>query len=102
MRLIDADALLEHAGVFEAKACARGCGKSILHLAKAWLWNEVDIAPTIDAVPVVRCSECKHLEKGDFMGGKTLDSMEFGGRCPFAKFSRYESDFCSRGERKGG
>ena len=60
MRLIDADALLESAGVFEVKACARGCGKSTLHLAKAWLWNEVQKAPTIDAVPVCRCKDCKH------------------------------------------
>ncbi len=61
----------------------------------------VDLMPK-DMVAVVRCSVCKHWEKGGFMGGKTLDSMEFGGRCPFAKFSRYESDFCSRGERKDG
>lgn len=52
MRLIDADALEKSAGLFEAIACARGCGKSILHLAKAWLSNEVKKAPTIDAVPV--------------------------------------------------
>ena len=58
MRLIDADALLESARVFEIVACARGCGKSILHLAKAWLFCEVEKAPTIDAVPVVRCKDC--------------------------------------------
>ena len=52
MRLIDADALLKSAGIFEAKACARGCGKSTLRLAKAWLSGEVHKAPTIDAVPV--------------------------------------------------
>ena len=87
MRIIDADALLKHAGIFEVKARARGCGNSILNLAKAWLWNEVNIAPTIDAVPVVRCRECKHL---GFCGDATnLEVMGFYG-------------YCSRGERKGG
>ena len=87
MRLIDADALLKHAGIFEVKARARGCGNSILNLAKAWLWNEVNIAPTIDAVPVVRCRECKHL---GFCGDATnLEVMGFYG-------------YCSRGERKEG
>ena len=87
MKLIDADALLKHAGIFEVKARARGCGNSILNLAKAWLWNEVNIAPTIDAVPVVRCRECKHL---GFCGDATnLEVMGFYG-------------YCSRGERKEG
>ena len=87
MRIIDADSLLKHAGIFEVKARARGCGNSILNLAKAWLWNEVNIAPTIDAVPVVRCRECKHL---GFCGDATnLEVMGFYG-------------YCSRGERKEG
>ena len=87
MRIIDADSLLKHAGIFEVKARARGCGNSILNLAKAWLWNEVNIAPTVDAVPVVRCRECKHL---GFCGDATnLEVMGFYG-------------YCSRGERKEG
>lgn len=62
MRTIDADELLKSAGIFEAKVTARGCGKSILPLAKTWLWSEVNKAPTIDAVPVVRCKNCKYGE----------------------------------------
>ena len=43
--------------------------------------------PTVDAVPVVRCRECKHL---GFCGDATnLEVMGFYG-------------YCSRGERKGG
>ena len=42
---------------------------------------------TVDAVPVVRCRECKHL---GFCGDATnLEVMGFYG-------------YCSRGERKGG
>ena len=43
--------------------------------------------PTVDAVPVVRCRECKHL---GFCGDATnLEVMGFYG-------------YCSRGERKEG
>ena len=44
-------------------------------------------APTVDAVPVVRCMECKHI---GFCGDATnLEVMGFYG-------------YCSRGERKEG
>lgn len=47
----------------------------------------IDRQPTIDAVPVVRCRECKHL---GFCGDATnLEVMGFYG-------------YCSRGERKEG
>jgi uncharacterized Zn-finger protein len=54
MRLIDADKLIEDAELRYVKVGARGGGKSILTLAKTWLLNEVDHAPTIEAKPVVR------------------------------------------------
>ena len=48
---------------------------------------EIEAAPTIDAVPVVRCRECKHL---GFCGDATnLEVMGFYG-------------YCSSGERKEG
>ena len=47
----------------------------------------IKTAPTVDAVPVVRCRECKHL---GFCGDATnLEVMGFYG-------------YCSRGERKEG
>ena len=73
MRLIDADALMEKAnsdgayGYVDAK--------------------QISEAPIVDAVPVVRCRECKHL---GFCGDATnLEVMGFYG-------------YCSRGERKEG
>lgn len=64
-----------------------------------WM-SEIDDAPTVDAVPVVRCGECKHWRKKDFQAGNDVDHMEFGGLCPNSRFARYESDFCSYGERR--
>ena len=47
----------------------------------------IEQAPTVDAVPVVRCRECKHL---GFCGDATnLEVMGFYG-------------YCSRGQRKEG
>lgn len=87
MRPIDADALLKSAGIFEAKMAARGCGKSILHLAKVWLFNEVNKAPTIDAVEVVRCGLCRYCDTKDCPMSGTPGSVSV-------------SDFCSYGERR--
>ena len=59
-------------------------------------------APAADVAPVVRCRDCKHWKKQNFHGGNDLEHMEFGGHCPIVRFARFESDFCSNGERKDG
>lgn len=71
MKLIDADKLIEDAELCYVKVGARSNGKSILTLAKTWLLNEVESAPTVEAKPVVHahweeiangfmvCSHCK-------------------------------------------
>ena len=64
MRLIDADELMKSAGLFEITMMARGCGKSILHLAKAWLFSEVRKAPTIE-VEIVTHSRWVKDRDGD-------------------------------------
>lgn len=55
----------------------------------------IDMAPTIDAVPVTRCKDCQHWT-----------GIALGMRCKLCSFppnswvySRPE-DFCSRGQRK--
>ena len=50
-----------------------------------WLNN----APTIDAVPVVRCKDCKHNDKGFCVGYHAHHDI-------------MPDDFCSYGERKDG
>lgn len=71
MRLIDADTI-----------CEGMVGGWQTVLIKA----QVDTAPTVDAVVVTRCKDCKH---------------EFGGSCIICGFQkRKPDDFCSYGERK--
>lgn len=50
-------------------------------------------APTIDAVEVVRCRECKYHEDTSVIG--------FGHCCLYDLTMRY-NDFCSYGKREGG
>lgn len=62
----------------------------------------IDKQPIIDAVPVVRCKACKHWEKKGFQGGNDVNHLEYGGHCPYSYGARFESDYCSYGDRKGG
>ena len=86
-RLIDADAL----GVGR-------CSKDILPAAYCAGWNGlielIEKAPTIDAVPAVRCRECKWWQEDDDIGH--CDNPD--GLDNYAK----PEDFCSYGERKEG
>ena len=51
---------------------------------------------TVDAVPVVRCRECKYLEKDD--------GLKYGRMCLKLGNSSlcHDDDFCNYGERKDG
>ena len=98
MRLIDADRLnkpiyaeednITGSGMSYDEICGYNDGIDIA-------WNEINQAPTIDAVPVVRCKYCI----------RRYDTDE----CPMCfliegKYYEYtnENGFCDRGERKEG
>ena len=51
-------------------------------------------APTIDAVPVVRCKDCKHLFTDFVMDGKEYK------RCEMQMAGFHDDWFCADGERK--
>ena len=63
---------------------------------------EVEMAPTVNAVHVVRCRECQHWKPTGSKAGNSFSDMEYIGGCEFTKYCRRESDFCSYGERKEG
>ena len=82
-RLIDANALME-------KANSDGA------------YGYVDVkqiseAPTVDAVPVVRCKKCVHYEMG-----VCLKIYDDGAESRYAWKERKTYDFCSYGNRKEG
>jgi hypothetical protein len=59
----------------------------------------VDLCPTIDAVPVVRCKDCKHFETPYCMLCKTRIGA---GYWSHDMAYRKPDDFCSYGKRKDG
>ena len=56
----------------------------------------VDVAPSVDAVPVVRCKDCKYKQTEVFSTqyGRFLVCIIFRGK------RHQPNDFCSYGERK--
>ena len=96
MRLIDADAILK-ADENSDKALVLGSGKS-LKIAYALLKKKVEDAPTVDAVVVTRCKDCKHLcvwNRKDIYAFCPKTNIVF---LPFEKDTR--TFFCGLGERK--
>ena len=93
-RLIDADALMdvirEHEYRLATKQGSIDYGMFTLGIQQA-----VDEQPTVDAVPVVRCKDCKHYE---IHKPKVLENCERNGYIIPMK----PDDFCSYGERKDG
>ena len=87
MRLIDADRLSEViydnvSALYEDAVCA-----------KEDCLAEIESAQTIDAVPVVRCKDCRHMEKS-----------QYGRYCQIWRMYNGHGDdgFCCYGERKEG
>ena len=88
MRLIDAD------------ATKRRVADTFFDTLIPCVNRALDDSPTIDAVPVVRCRECKHWKPSGSKAGNSFSDMEYIGGCEFTNYYRTESDFCSYGERK--
>lgn len=95
MRLIDADTLPEMetercdtTDAFEIKAKVAGRN----HMRKI-----INDAPTIDAVQVVRCGECRRAIPFSVAGNRDAFC-----HCDLFDATMTRKDFCSYGERKDG
>lgn len=86
MRLIDADAL-EQSGIPFATH-GGGCFIAL---------GSLRTATTIDAVPVVRCKDCKNYRQNQYGEAGEMMCMCWVDWLPTAP-----DDFCSYGERKDG
>lgn len=101
MRFIDADWVLAHLKPYEPSdeewCVTGGTALRLIH-------NAVDNAPTVDAVVVVRCKDCKYSrplnknEKERFVDGVLM--------CTNSEVSEYgitdvwDTHFCSYGEKR--
>ena len=97
MRLIDGDLLMKT--VFNDVVLVDGEVKGVgLILAET-----VDKAPTIDAVPVVRCRECEHhYWEQEPCHGKTVHYCELPHMRGVEVFKEFFCYYGERGEREGG
>lgn len=92
MRLIDLDWVLEHIKPYELSdedwSVTGGTAIRLIH-------NAIDGAPTIDAVPVVRCRDCKQGE---------IDDPDFPDQyyCHAGCGWNNGGFYCAYGERKEG
>lgn len=106
MRLVDANALMDsfRSHMVErydrnkctleenCKTCQPGC-----------LWRKkVMAAPTVDAVPVVRCKDCKYYREGEIFKDIKFCFRLRGNKGKPVGYNFSEDDFCSRGERRDG
>ena len=80
-RLIDADELK---------------GYLMQSTAYVWVLHAIDNAPTIEAVPVVRCKNCKHFRTFH----TASDGEEIRMCVGHGIVDLYYDDFCSKAERK--
>ena len=92
MSLINRETLLSFEKM-DADLCAT-CGEH--HTAEDVIMM-IKTAPTVDAVPVVRCEKCVHYEMG-----VCLKIYDDGAASRYAWQERKPDDFCSYGERKEG
>ena len=69
--------------------------QAIDYLQKSGWLPEHDKALTENAVPVVRCKDCKYWKHLHDVEGLMFCQYVIG-----AEFVRNEDDYCSRGERK--
>jgi hypothetical protein len=82
MRLIDADAVRKQ---IDEKRPGRA-------YEDAWALTVLDNAPTVDAVPVCRCKDCKHRDPEDHKCDCGHDILW--------QLPRDDDWFCADGERK--
>lgn len=73
------------------------CSRDVVPAAYCAGWNGllnlIENAPTVDAVVVARCKDCKYYNPDEYECG-----CDFAGGLPYVK----PDDFCSYGEPKEG
>lgn len=105
MRLIDADELFNWGDKKLKNAVKYGNENaeqqswSYSTLMMYEIADEIDEAPTIDAVPVVRCKDCHYIiEYDEYIRDK--DEIAHGLWCLLKNHSCEPDDYCSRGYRE--
>lgn len=107
-RLIDADIALENIDEWLDTVGTALIGRGLSYYAE--LQGCIEDAPTVDAVPVVRCEDCEYAERYERLDGESgyycghpQSNFTYGERWDrIYKPVKDANGFCSYGERKGG
>ena len=88
MRMIDVDELIDFIDMGHLRNPLESCfsERDVVDMLESRL--------TVDAVPVVRCRECKHCDPENYHCDHPMGTA--------APLRRKPDDFCSYGKRKGG
>ncbi len=89
MRLIDAEIMLQN---YEGDVSAYHNAGHSLSNVEGWMRYYLSSAPTIDAVPVVRCGECRYRQKAKVNRKGFLI-------CPASGMEITDDDYCSYGAK---
>lgn len=92
-RLIDASELQKLVKEFRNEAPCATARKHVCDVILSILGDETQ-TPTVDAVEVVRCMDCKHCRINEFA---EISGMGF---CRLTESGVRQDDFCSYGERR--
>lgn len=84
-RLVDVDKLISSLGWLVESGMTGNKTKAVIKLAI----QTADGQPTVDAVEVVRCKDCRWFENDGFHTN-----------CQIMRFCVEADDYCSRGERR--
>ena len=100
MRLIDADALFNNMIIVVEKA-----NEDVIKVTSE-LFGKIKNAPTIDAVQVVRCKDCKYrivnehyVERG-YLKLKAYCDLDTGDPFELGRCAEDDNWFCADGERR--
>lgn len=93
MRLIDADNLRKDI----ENLCPEFGNEDSSFVEQGEVLDFIEEQPTVDAVQVVRCRDCKHYKRGEVLCEELcwVEKTVSGN-----KYLRRPDDFCSRGERR--
>jgi hypothetical protein len=91
MRLIDAEAIEKV--FYTMSMCSSSLYCKTFNAGAQRMFDEIQDAPTIDAVQVVRCGECKLYHKNTYANRLVCTARDN------ANFVNPE-DYCNRGKRK--
>lgn len=96
MSIIDADALKRKVQRLATQAWKMQVKASVETILNQFI-DDIDHAPTVDAVEVVRCGDCKYW---DTIAGSTFAPMHH--QCKVIRLMTTGTWYCPSGERKDG